>query len=218
MTDGRKDCITQTIPSLLANLRGELGLLMIHDDSADSDYQDWLKEAFPDWVLLSGSRRIGFGGAIERAWHTLDTVASDDHRYVWHAEDDFTYNRPVDLESMARVLDEAPYLAQMALRRQPWNEEEKKAGGIIERFPKEEFPEYRDHRGSVWLEHRRWFTTNPSLIPRSLIAKGWPNVPQSEGMFTIDLVNQGRRFGYWGAYDSGEWVTHIGNERIGTGY
>lgn len=218
MTDGRGECISQAIPSLLANLKGNLGLMMIHDDSADQDYQDWLRTEFPDWLITSGSRRLGFGGAYERAWKIVDTVASDDHRYIFSTEDDFTFNRPVDLVGMSDVLDTMPHLKQMALRRQPWNDEEIAAGGIIERFPRADFEEFRSQEHS-WLEHRRWFTTNPSLIPRSVIEQGWPNVPQSEGMFTHQLLTDPMaRFGYWGTYDSGEWVTHIGNQRVGTGY
>lgn len=221
MTDGRRDCISRTIPSLLDNLQGELGFLMIHDDSGDRDYQDWLIGEFPDWIVMSGSKRLGFGGAIQRAWNITHGAASDDHRYVWHQEDDFTFNRPVNLDDMIHVLDEHPYLAQMALRRQPWNDEERAGGGQIERFPREDFPEHSDDHGNVWLEHRRWFTTNPSLIPRYLVAGGWPTVNQSEGIFTHQLIRRdpALRFGYWGTYDSGvAWVHHIGEQRVGNGY
>lgn len=219
MTDGRKDCIAQAIPSLLDNLKGNLGLMVIHDDSADQEYQDWLRAQFVDWVLVTSGRRQGFGGAYKRAWETINSVASDDHRYVFSTEDDFTFNRPVDLAAMSEVLDSMPRLKQMALRRQPWNSEEIAAGGIIERFPRADFEEFSAGE-NAWLEHRRWFTTNPSLIPRSVIAQGWPNVPQSEGMFTLQLTKDDPmvRFGYWGAYDSGEACFHIGNQRVGTGY
>ena len=70
-----------------------------------------------------------------------------------------------------------------------------------------------------WLEHRRFFTTNPSLYRRSLCWTGWPDTDHSEGAFTTQLLEDPElRFAYWGSRNSGEWCEHIGHERAGTGY
>jgi hypothetical protein len=118
---------------------------------------------------------------------------------------------------MAAVLNEQRHLVQLVLRRQPWNAEERAAGGIVEQHP----DDYQDATDGTnyWLEHRRFFSTNPSLYHRSLLTRSWPDGEHSEGMFTHDLLrDETLRFAFWGARDSGEWVTHIGRERVGTGY
>jgi hypothetical protein len=119
---------------------------------------------------------------------------------------------------MALVLDHHPDLVQLALRRQPWNPEEQAAGGIVEQHP-DDYTE-REWRGHRWLAHRRFFTTNPSLYRTDLIrTEEWPDVEHSEGMFTHQLLADPLvSFGFWGARDSGEWCTHIGHQRVGTGY
>lgn len=215
MTDGRRDCIARTIPSALDNLKGTISFGVIHDDSGDRDYRRWLVREFPDFEVRSTAGRSGFGGAIRSAWGYLETVPG--LTYVFHLEDDFTFNWPVDLNAMRKILNARPYLVQLALRRQPWNDEERKAGGIVEQHP-DDYEQQVDGF-DVWLEHRRFFTTNPSLYRRSLLDVGWPDTAQSEGMFTHQLLADPEvRFGFWGARTSGQWVHHIGNQRVGTGY
>lgn len=214
MTDGRRGCITETIRSAEANLIGDISRRIIHNDSGDRDHQDWLLEQFPGYeTIFHPGRREGFGGAIECAWQE---VAGSD--YVFHLEDDFTFNAPVDLEAMKLVLAATPHLQQLALRRQPWNDAERHAGGIVELRP----GDYTDVflLGHAWLEHRCFFTTNPSLYRGSLCNRRWPTGPESEGHFSIDLFadDPSATCGYWGTRDSGEAVTHIGNERVGVGY
>lgn len=213
MTDGRRDCITETIASARDNLYGPIDAWWIHDDSGDPDYRDWL-ETFR-LPIIGGATRSGFGGAIRSAWRHLRT---SDARFVFHLEDDFTFNRPVDLAAMADVLDANPHLVQLALRRQPWNAAEVAAGGFIEQHP----DAYIDRTDGEheWLEHTGFFTTNPSLYRRSLLDEGWPDGDQSEGRFALNMMQRhpGWRFGYWGGRNSGEAVTHIGNVRSGVGY
>lgn len=213
MTDGRR-CIAETIRSAEANLMGDIGRRVIHNDSGDWAHQDWLLEQFPEYeTIFHPFDREGFGGAIACAWRHVE-----DSDYVFHLEDDFTFNRPVDLEAMKLVLAATPRLQQLALRRQPWNDQERHAGGIVELHP----GDYSDVflLGHAWLEHRRFFTTNPSLYRGALTHRGWPTGAESEGRFSIDLFadDPSATCGFWGARDSGEWVTHIGTERVGVGY
>lgn len=215
MTDGRR-YIEHAIDSLETELLGPITRKVIHDDSGDELHRAWLAERFPTWEIIGTPGRSGFGGAYEAAWKWITANVAE--RFVFSTEDDFTYNRPVDLEELAAVLDGQPNLVQLALRRQPWNDAERAAGGIVEQHP-EAYAELWDASGRTWLEHRLFFTTNPSLIRTGLCAGGWPNVPKSEGIFTHRLLRDpAARFGFWGARDSGEWVTHIGAERAGTGY
>lgn len=231
MTDGRLDCIQRSVPSFLFAVdRPDLITeLWIHDDSGDPAYRATLAEQFgPHGFKVVGTDgRSGFGGAIRSAWRTLRAESSVE--FVFHLEDDFVFPRMVPLAGMMDVLTFAPHVAQMALRRQPWNEAERAAGGIVEQHPGDYteasgwFPRmtfaHEDCLRHEWLEHRRFFTTNPSLYRRGLMERDWPDGANSEGRFSIDLFADGvTRSGYWGARDSGEWCEHIGRERVGKGY
>lgn len=216
ITDGRTEYITRTIPSALANLDGPISERWIYDDSGDADHLAWLYQTFPQFRIIHHVQgRQGFGGAIREAWRTLRFESAAD--YVFHLEDDFTFNRPVPLEDMIEILDENPRLAQVALRRQSWNSAEKAAGGVIETNP-DAYIERGGHFVS-FLEHDLFFTTNPSLYSRRLIEQhDWPTGEKSEGMFTVQLREARRTFAYLGERTDGPWVHHIGDERTGTGY
>jgi len=214
MTDGRRECIKRTIPAALAMVEG-IDHRVIYTDAGDESYTHWLHTNFPTFDVLESQKRLGFGGAIERAWQII--LDNYDFDYVFHLEDDFIIEKPVDLKDFMAVLEERPYLQQMALLRQAWNEEEKKAGGIVQQNPDQFVP--NQCRGYSWVEHRRFFTTNPSLYRRELVKRGWPNVKNSEGNFTLELTKDPTvQFGMWGPKFTEPWVNHIGNERIGSGY
>ena len=216
ITDGRTDCIQRTVPSALANLDGPISERWIYDDSGDADHLAWLYQTFPQFRIIHHLEgRQGFGGAIREAWRTLRFESSAD--YVFHLEDDFTFNRPVPLEDMIEILDENRHVAQVALRRQAWNSVEKAAGGVIETNP----DAYRAVYGQFvsYLEHDQFFTTNPSLYSRRLIEQHeWPEGTQSEGQFTEQLRQARRTFAYLGERTDPPWVHHIGDQRAGTGY
>lgn len=225
MTDGRRDCIVRTIASVVENLRGvDWARLVIHDDSGEPAHLDWLRSTFLGWEIHHDGRRAGFGGAVRSAWAHLAADPTLD--FVWHQEDDFTYNRPVNVQNLATVLCVRPYLAQVALRRQAWNQAERAAGGVVELDP----DSYSDHANTVgwrWLEHRLFISTNPSLYRAALMTMGWPDGAQSEGVFSHRVFTEGLPWGvagpdvraaYWGDRFSEPWVHHIGEVRNGTGY
>lgn len=215
MTDGR-DTIYQTIPTAEAFLDGPISERWIHDDSGDPANTEKLRRIFPEWTVVSTAGRSGFGGAIRSAWHTLREQSSAD--FVFHLEDDFTFHRLVPLDQLALLLLRHPELAQVALRRQPWNAEELAAGGIVELHPDDFVDEHDPYFDLDYLSHRRFFTTNPGLYRRELMARDWPEGAESEGRFSIEVFADGFRSAYFGARDSGEWCHHIGRHRVGTGY
>lgn len=195
--------------------------LLVIGDGRDDYYarsRDSASEMLPDFQarisVNDASHELGFAGAIERGW---DYVLETGCRWVFHLEADFTFNAPVPVEQMIGVLERHPYLAQICLKRQPWNDEEKAAGGIVECNP-DDFEE-RSEDGEVWTEHRRCFSTNPCIYPAALCHLGWPQESQSEGVFTHRLLEDPTtRFAFWGPKLAPPLVEHIGAERIGTGY
>lgn len=220
MTDGRRECIARTIPGFLDafDRPDYLSELWIHDDSGDPDYSGWLVDEFGPlgFRVHASPGRSGFGGAIRSAWEMLRRESGA--QQIFHLEDDFVPTRTIPLAMMSLLLDTQPHLVQVALRRQPWNEHERLAGGIVEQHP-DAYTEHT-HGARTWLEHRLFFTTNPTVYRRSLIRNHeWPDGSQSEGRFSHHLLGDDRlRFGFYGARDSGEWVEHIGHQRTGTGY
>jgi hypothetical protein len=217
-TDGRVDCIEDTIRSAEEQLHGSITARLINDDSGDVEYRVWLIETFGPlgFELISPAiKRQGFGGAIRHAWNHVRNLREP---FVFHLEDDFTFNRRVDVDDMAFMLAGQPHLVQLALRRQPWNDAELAAGGIIEQHPAD-YLQVMDMRGRYWLEHRRFFTTNPSIYRRSLTRRAWPDGENSEGRFTHELLaDPNLRFALWGRRDDTPWVEHIGHQRAGTSY
>ena len=114
MTDGRRDCLTRSIESM-TNLSGSISVRMIHDDSGDVDYTEWLWDTFGDrWTIHSTDHRSGFAGAYRSMWKWIRD--HDRNPYVLSTEDDFVFTREVNLADMAGVLRRNPYLVQMALR------------------------------------------------------------------------------------------------------
>lgn len=141
---------------------------------------------------------------------------------MFHLEHDFAFERPVDVRDLRAVLDDDVPMAQCALVRQPVNGAEVAAGGLLQSRPGAWRP--RDcwvgnpPRHVHWLEHEEWFTTNPSLIPTSVLA-AHPLVVEDEceGRYGLRLRSLGRRFAYLGRLDDPPAVRHIG-ARTGTGY
>lgn len=213
MTDGRRQYIEQTIESASTMLDGPITERWIHDDSGDEGNRQWLQEQFPTFTHIGQGPRKGFGGAYSFAWKTLSTQS--EATFIFNLEDDFTFNRPIPLEAMAKILDENPHVYQMALKRQPWNDEERRAGGIIERWP-DQF-----HQQDGFIIHRLFFTTNPSLYRKSLIDTWtYPDVKDAEGHFTLNITGSDPNavFGYWGNKTDSPWVEHLGVIRKGNLY
>lgn len=190
ISDGREDYLERTLDSIEAHLP-EFSHVVHIDDT---------------------HHELGFAGAIAEGWRR---VRETDARWVWHAEQDFVLNQRVPLSAMTSVMDEHPHLVQLALLRQAVNAAEIAAGGVMQQHP----GSYRavEWNGYTWHEHRRFFTTNPSLYRAELCDRGWPRGPHSEGMFGLQLFNGDPtlRAAFWG---DGEWCEHIGQVRAGQGY
>lgn len=215
LTDGRQMFLQPTLEAV-NKLDGPITRKLIHDDSGDVKFARYLEKKYGDeYEIYSTGRRSGFGGAIISAWKQLQ---NDNNEWVFHLEDDFVFQEVIPLNEMMNVMNQSPHLVQMALRRQPWNEQEKAAGGIVEMDP-DSYTESNDGV-NVWLEHSKFFTTNPSLYRKSLtVDYPWPTGTNSEGMYGINLFSDGiRRSGYWGAKESAPKCLHIGEFRNGDGY
>lgn len=216
MTDGRDAELHTTLLSVDRHVLAPAGEVWMHDDTGDDTHRDMLTDRYPRARVIGSGPRRGFGGAIAYAWAVV--AACTRSTWLFHVEGDFKFRRHVDLAAMAATLAAHPHLVQMALRRQPWSSAEVAAGGVVEQAP----DDYADQEwvGHRWLEHRRFYTTNPHVVPMRLVRQGWPAGSQSEGRFAAHLfgANPDARAGYWGARSDPPWVEHIGLQRVGTGY
>jgi hypothetical protein len=218
-TDGRRDCIARAIPSLLENLRGSFTARYIFDDSGSSEYRTWLTQSFPGFQVFrhrTGMRQ-GYAVAHQYAWQYLRYDLGE-IPWLFSTEDDFIFNRPIELEPMIQVLAENPHLAQLVLKRQPWSKPERRVGGVIEQSP-QDFWQAGDTCGNRWVEHRVFWSNNPHLCRSLILKKGWPNVEHSEQAFAEQLrADPDLRFAFWGHRQDRPAVHHIGARRNGHGY
>ncbi len=215
VTDGRDQYIKQTWDSWDTKLDFKFSEIIIIDDSARRDYQRWLDETFAKkvWKIVHHPERLGFGRTVADVWAQ---VPKDAH-YVFHLEDDFLLNRPLDLNNWIKILQDNPKVVQVCAYRQPWSQDEINKGGFI----KQHAGCYTDkvYSGFDVVEHKRNFSTNPSLYPRWLVDKGWPEDPNSEGKLSFALKEIDPEYVYllWGKSTDEPLVHHFGQRR-GTGY
>ena len=212
LTDGR-GLLRSTLESFLEHVRPRPAQVYAHaDGQAGFDELAQVIAAVytrvaPVWNVAGDTTRQGFCNAVAECWKQAQLPGVD---YVFHLEDDFKFLEDVDLAQLAAPLEADPLLAQMALCRQPVNAAEIAAGGLTASRP----GEFAAREG--WLEHRSYWTTNPSLFRRELsLSQVWPTEPQCEGLFGIQLREHGYSFGLWG--DGRPMVEHVG-ERSGHGY
>lgn len=206
ITDGRYEYLKQTVTSAAINL-GRFDRRFLIDDSGDREYTSQLRRRYPEFTIVAHPERRGLAAAAQTAWHT---AAATDATHLFHLEEDFTFSVPISLDAMAACLDRHPCLAQLVLKRQPWSAQEKEAGGQIEVAP-DEYIQCLDGT-AAWVEHRRLFSFNPTLIPRWVFDRPWG--PILERTVTDQLLEDPTtRFAYWGHRDDPPRCEHIGISR-----
>lgn len=217
LTNGRREYLEQTLEGTHRLLEQALvERLIVHDDSGDEDFRAWLLEAFAGVDLeLVTTERVGFGGAMRSAW---GAAAATECPLVFWLEEDFVLEH-VPLAAMADLLERRGELAQVVLRRQSWYPRELRAGGLLEsRGGAEVFHDVDEPYPHV--EHRAFWSSNPSLFRAEMLARTWPITKGSEKTFGTELVRDQphRRFAFWGSSSSAPATEHVGVERTGHGY
>jgi hypothetical protein len=211
ITDGR-DVARDTLKEAR-----ELGLLDVElvvavTDTLDEDFLLWLELELGTGITHHAARlagaKVGFAGAIAAGWRVLDNLLDED-AHVFHLEDDWHFDDRPPLERMVELLELEPELANVALVRNAVNRREHAAGGLIASYPAGTFAE-RTTNGIDWLEHRAYFTTNPGIYPRHLIATGFADPPDAERKYGAELLERGYRFAYLGRADDPPLAWHRG--------
>lgn len=205
--EARKAYLTRSIASLSERVKGNIVQRVIYSDWGDH-HEELTEIAGRHGFYVVGSGHHGYTQAVRRLWAYIDRRAIGD--FVFLAEDDFVYDRDVDLNELADPLEADPYLAQVALMRGPVFPRETE--GLLG-WDRESFTQVDGH-----LEHRNFWTMNPSLIRRNLVTThSWPNASSSERVFgDLLLRNPRARFGIAGQGEP--WITHIGEVRSTSKY
>lgn len=206
VTDGRVDYLARAIEAAGEHLTGVDAGRVIVNDAGSYESRGYLADRYPDWHVISHPTRLGLAAAVRSAWAY---ATLEDWRYLFHLEEDFVLDGPVDAAELAGVLRRCPTLAQLVLKRQAWSPAEMAAGGIVECAPER----YREkYLGSAFVTvHEECFSLNPCVVPRNVFVQGWPDGNEAEQ--TELMVGQGRRFGFWGRKFARPRVTHIGARR-----
>ncbi len=202
ISDGRFDYLAECINSLEARVAYPFVRKVIVDDSGELNIQLRVRQAFPDYEVLAHRRRWGIAAAVHTAW---DAMLETDAEYIFHVEQDFTFNEDIDLDGFVRLLKDHPHLANMTLKRQPYSPVEVAAGDFMRVNP----TEYRDNPDG-FVEWSKMFSCNPSLIRREVLELA----PFSnEGKFADTCRRHGYTFAFYGQKTDPPRVTHIGERR-----
>jgi hypothetical protein len=223
----RSDYLARSLASLTEHVKGNIVQRVIYSDWGEDHREELEGIARSFGFYVAGDGHHGYTASMQRMWRYLSKRAQGE--FIFQAEDDFLYDRDVDLDAMARVLEAQPKLLQLALLRDPYYQDEKETGGILG-WPEPAFTRVGSN-GTVRLEHRLFFTANPSLFRRSLTETPWPSeqqsrrilkrredqMPSSETAFgQIVLADPDARVAFWG--EGEQWISHIGAVRAGVGY
>ena len=161
-------------------------------------------------VVDDTEHRLGMAGAVRAAWAW---ALEQDADYLLHVEEDFRFI-DLPLRAMQFVLERHQHLAQVVLKRQPWSDEEKRAGGQMETNPTAYTQYGALGRNVHWVEHSTLFSLNPCLIPRRTLELAWePGGAGAERAITDACLAAGMRFAYYGKKDDPARCEHVGHIR-----
>ena len=162
-----------------------------------------LKKKYSINKLILNEKNLGYSLSWKHAWENVPT----DTDYIWHQEDDFTFNQKIPVNNLIHVLDnnEIP-LFQVFLKRDIVFEnndfirdlEQNKVGIPV-----------TIHNQEVILQ-RWYFNSNPGIYPYWISKKKYGTNPQE---FIISELSQEYPQGYsamWGGRHDANLIEHIG--------
>jgi hypothetical protein len=198
----RSAYLRASVASLAERVHGNIVQRVIYSDWGNDHRAEIEAIGAEHGFYVAGSGHHGYTESARRLWRYISQRALGD--MVFLTEDDFTFDRDVDLDQLAEPLRADSRLRQMSLLRQPVFDRE--SSGLLG-WPLDSFAQVDGH-----LEHRNFWTMNPSLFRRSLTETPWPTRESSERAFGDAVLRDPKaRVGIWGTGE--RWVTHIGEVR-----
>lgn len=211
INDGRNDYLAEALKSFKENILfpegSEVYKIMIDDWPLDRDTETLKKLAKKykiDKVVLN-EENLGVNSTVKKVWSLIPS----DVDYIWHQENDFTFLKKVNIADLMIVL-ESPIIVQCAIVRQPWFDDEKLSGSLMNTRPER----WRDGNvsGIEVVLHKDHFTFNPSLYKRKWVQDIFPFGEYDIRNHYINK-NGALWFAYLGKKDDQHRCLHIGERK-----
>ena len=140
----------------------------------DSERLYKLKKLYGIQDIVLNEDNLGYSLAWKKAWN----LVPEDTDFIWHQEEDFTFNKQVRVKDILPIFENSPIpLTQIVLKRQRW-------------FPTRDFIESietgkigrqiqcTDTLNSNIIIHQHYFNSNPGLYPMWITKENYPHSPQ----------------------------------------
>lgn len=151
--------------------------IVVVDDSGDKVWRNHVTNTYNVPVVRVAAQQAGYQAAMHTIWQT-----AQGHDHVFLLEEDFTIEAPIDLLKWVGYLDSHDNVAQVVAQRQPWYANEIQAGSVLAAT---------DDPGELvdgFIQHRSFFSCNPTVIPARTLAQKWPSGAWSESQFGQQLM------------------------------
>jgi N-terminal domain of galactosyltransferase len=211
----RSTYLRQSLASLAERVTGPIQRRVIFSDWSERFTAELEEIAREHGFYVVGGGHRGYIASVRRLWRYIDVRVREP--FLCLVEDDFLYLRDVDLTPMIETLVVTPRVQQIALLRDACYESERERGGILG-WPEDQFTAVdQANPRRARLEHRLFWTMNPSVFSRAIVRTNWPVADSSERVFGNLLLRDARvRFAFWGTGEP--WIEHIGETRASDVY
>jgi hypothetical protein len=105
---GRLDLLAETLRTFRAHNTG--GRYIISEDSADEAVIAQARATYPEATILTSTGRTGIMASIDRLYQAVETP------HIFHLEDDWSFDGPVDWAAAIALLDSNPKIANVCVR------------------------------------------------------------------------------------------------------
>ena len=195
---GRPDLLGETLHSF--RRFHTLDRLVVSEDSGDPRMVDWLATHAPEALVLHGDvPKTGLMASIDRVYGAADTP------YVFHIEDDWRFDAPVDFAGAVAALESDATLSQVCVR--AWRELKRRhrAGAAHLRVGELDLAIMAADTHSHWYG----YSSNPALTRRAF----WQAYAPVARFRHDDLSEQAKRDGWRMAFALPGGASHTGDGR-----
>lgn len=211
INDGRNDYLEKALKSFSENVifpeGSEVYKIMLDDWPLDRDIKtlEELAKTYGIDKVIYNDTNLGVNENVRKAWG----IVPDDTDYIFHQENDFIYLERINIGDLVAIV-ETPNIIQCALVRQPWFDDELKAGSLMNTRP-ERFKS-ANVSGTPIVVHKDHFTFNPSLYKYKWLVDLFP-FGEYELRHYFMALNPGLYFSYYGSKEDSHRVLHIGEKK-----
>ncbi len=170
----------------------------------DIDILNQLKDKYKIDKLVLNETNQGYS----LAWKTGWSHVPKDIDYIWHQEEDFTFNKEVEIKDMIETLEKCPTkLTQVVLKRQKWYDN----GDFVDSIESGKLGEELEFDGKKVVIHQTYFNSNPCLYPRWILDEEYSQNPQ-ETVIVYHLKKKypDRYSAIYGGRKDEAYIKHIG--------